>query len=74
MKPKFIISVKDKKTGRDILLPFIVATLSGFADYASRMSSLGFVVLVDSMDEFDSFEDLPEVSNSLNLQNDGEQK
>lgn len=55
---KFIISVKDKNTGRDVIPPYIVNSLVGLGCYSERISSLGFIVLVDSIKEEDTFVEL----------------
>lgn len=60
---KFIISVKEKTTGRDVIPPYIVSSLAGFGYYSERVSSLGFIVLVDSIKEEDKFVDLNTQSN-----------
>lgn len=60
---KFIISVKDKNTGRDVISPYIVNSLDGFGDYSERISSLGLIVIVDSIKEENNFVE-------LKLQND----
>ena len=52
---KFIISVKDKNTGRDVISPYIVNSLDGLGKYSERMSSLGFIVIVDSIKEENDF-------------------
>lgn len=52
---KFIISVKDKNTGRDVISPYIVNSLDGLGDYSERISSLGFIVIVDSIREENDF-------------------
>lgn len=52
---KFIISVKDKNSGRDALPPYIVNSLDGLGHYSERVSSLGFVVIVDSIKEENNF-------------------
>lgn len=48
---KFIISVKDKKTGSDVVPPFIVDSLDVLNLYSDRISSLGLIVVVDSISE-----------------------
>ena len=48
---KFIISVKDKITGRDIIPPYVVNSLDALGDYSKRISSLGLIVIVDSIKE-----------------------
>lgn len=55
---KFIISVKEKNTGRDVVSPYIVNSLDGLGCYSARISSLGFVVIVDSIKEVDNFVEL----------------
>lgn len=52
---KFIISVKEKSTGCDVFPPYIVNSLDGFGSYSERMSSLGFVIIVDSIKEENDF-------------------
>nr|DAM68935.1 MAG TPA: hypothetical protein [Microviridae sp.] len=60
---KFIISVKDKNSGRDVISPYIVNSLDGFGGYFERVSSLGLVVIVDSIEEEDDFVELKTQSN-----------
>lgn len=55
---KFIISVKDKNTGRDAISPYIVNSLDGLGDYSERISPLGLIVIVDSIKEENNFVDL----------------
>nr|DAX28031.1 MAG TPA: hypothetical protein [Microviridae sp.] len=55
---KFIISVKDKQTGRDVISPYVVNSLEGLGHYSERVSSLGFVVIVDSIKEENDFVEL----------------
>lgn len=55
---KFIISVKEKTTGRDVLPPYIVNSLDGLGHYSERVSSLGFIVIVDSIVEENNFVEL----------------
>lgn len=52
---KFIISVKDKNTGRDVIPPYIVNSLDGLGKYSERISSLGLIVIVDSIKEENDF-------------------
>lgn len=52
---KFIISVKSKATGRDVVPPYIVNSLDALGTYSERMSSLGFIVIVDSIKEENDF-------------------
>lgn len=60
---KFIISVKDKTTGRDVISPYIVNSLDGLGNYSERVSSLGFIVIVDSIQEFSNFIELKTQNN-----------
>lgn len=55
---KFIISVKEKTTGRDVIPPYVVNSLEGFGDYAERVSSCGCIVIVDSIQEETDFFEL----------------
>ena len=55
---KFIISVKDKSTGRDVVSPYIVNSLDGLGNYSERISSLGLIVIVDSIKEENNFVEL----------------
>lgn len=52
---KFIISVKEKATGRDVIPPYIVNSLDGLGNYSERISSLGLIVIVDSIKEENNF-------------------
>lgn len=52
---KFIISVKEKTTGRDVISPYIVNSLDGLGNYSERISSLGLIVIVDSIKEENNF-------------------
>jgi len=54
---KFIISVKDKNTGRDVISPYVINSLDGLGVYSERVSSLDFIVVVDSIKEEDHFVD-----------------
>lgn len=55
---KFIISVKEKTTGRDVIPPYIVNSLDGLGNYSERVSPLGLIVIVDSIREENSFVEL----------------
>lgn len=55
---KFIISVKDKNTGRDVISPYIVNSLDGLGTYSEQVSPLGLIVIVDSIKEEDFFVNL----------------
>ena len=60
---KFIISLKDKQTGRDVMPPYIVNSLEGLGSYSERVSPLGLVVIVDSIKEENDFVELkPQVN------------
>lgn len=54
---KFIISVKDKNSGRDVVSPYIVNSLEGLGHYSERVSSMGLIVIVDSIKEENDFID-----------------
>lgn len=55
---KFIISVKEKATGRDVISPYIVVSLDGLGSYSERVSPLGLIVIVDSIKEENDFVEL----------------
>lgn len=55
---KFIISLKEKQTGRDVMPPYIVNSLDGLGNYSERVSPLGLIVIVDSIKEEDNFVEL----------------
>lgn len=52
---KFIISLKDKQTGRDVMPPYIVNSLEGLGSYSERVSPLGLIIIVDSIKEENDF-------------------
>lgn len=52
---KFIISLKEKQTGRDVISPYIVNSLDGLGNYSERVSPMGLIVIVDSIKEEDNF-------------------
>lgn len=55
---KFIISVKEKTTGRDVIPPYIVNSLDGLGNYSERISPFGLIVIVDSIKEENDFVEL----------------
>lgn len=55
---KFIISVKEKNTGRDVISPYIVNSLDGLGVYSERVSPLGLIVIVDAIKEENAFVEL----------------
>lgn len=55
---KFIISLKEKQTGRDVMPPYIVNSLDGLGNYSERVSPLGLIVIVDSIKEENNFVEL----------------
>lgn len=61
---KFIISVKEKITGRDVIPPYIVNSLDGFGNYSERVSPMGVIVVVDSIEEENNFVELKPGSNA----------
>lgn len=60
---KFIISVKEKVTGRDVIPPYVVNSLDGLGYYSERVSSLGLIVIVDSIKEENDFVELKTQTN-----------
>lgn len=55
---KFIISVKEKQSGRDVIPPYVIDSLEGLGHYSERVSSLGLIVIVDSIREEKVFVEL----------------
>lgn len=55
---KFIISVKEKTTGHDVVPPYVVNSLEGLGNYSERVSRLGLIVIVDSIREENDFVEL----------------
>lgn len=55
---KFIISLKEKLTGRDVVAPYIVNSLDGLGAYSERVSPFGLVVVVDPIKEEKNFVEL----------------
>ena len=55
---KFIISVKNKNTGLDVIPPYIINSLDGLGTYSERVSPLGLVIIVDSIKEENNFVEL----------------
>lgn len=55
---KFIISLKNKTTGHDVVPPYIVNSLDGLGNYSERVSPLGLIVVVDSIKEENNFVEL----------------
>ena len=60
---KFIISVKEKTTGRDVIPPYVVNSLDGLGNYSERVSPLGLIVIVDSIKEKNNFVELKTQNN-----------
>lgn len=60
---KFIISLKEKQTGRDVMPPYIVNSLDGLGNYSERVSPLGLIVIVDSIKEENHFVELKSQDN-----------
>lgn len=52
---RFIISIKNKNTGRDVIPPFTINSLEGVGDYAERVASFGCLVIIDSIEEENDF-------------------
>ena len=55
---KFVISVKEKNTGRDVIPPFTIDSLDGVGSYAERVSSYGCIAIIDSIQEETDFFEL----------------
>lgn len=55
---KFIISVKEKTTGRDVIPPYVVNSLEDLGCYSERVSRQGLIVIVDSIREENNFVEL----------------
>lgn len=55
---KFIISIKNKTTGHDVVSPFAIDSLNGIGAYAERVSSCGCIVIIDSIQEETDFFEL----------------
>ena len=55
---RFIISVKDKISGRDVVTPFTTDSLDGIGAYAEGVSSCGCIVIIDSIQEETDFFEL----------------
>lgn len=55
---KFIISLKEKQSGRDVMPPYIVNSLDGLGTYSERVSPLGLIIIVDSIKEENNFVEL----------------
>lgn len=56
---KFIISVKEKCSGRDVIPPYIVNSLDGLGNYSDRLAPMGVIVIVDFIKEENQFVELP---------------
>lgn len=52
---KFIISLKDKQTGCNVIPPYVVNSLEGLGSYSERVSPMGLIVVVDSIKEENNF-------------------
>lgn len=55
---KFIISLKEKQTGRDVISPYVINSLDGLGTYSERVSPLGLIIIVDSIKEENNFVEL----------------
>lgn len=55
---KFVISVKEKNSGRDVVAPYIVNSLSGLGHYSEHLAPMGLIVIVDSIKEENDFVEL----------------
>ena len=52
---KFIISVKEKNSGRDVIPPYVIDSLEDLGHYTERASQMGLIVIVDSIQEETTF-------------------
>ena len=52
---RFIISIKEKTAGRDVISPFTINSLDGIGDYAERVATSGCLVVIDSIKEENDF-------------------
>jgi len=71
---KFIISLKEKQTGRDVMPPYIVNSLDGLGKYSERVSPLGLIVIVDSIKEEDNFVEFKTQADSFELKTQAYEK
>lgn len=55
---KFIISLKEKQTGRDVMPPYVINSLDGLGTFSERISPLGLIIIVDSIKEENNFVEL----------------
>lgn len=55
---KFIISIKEKQTGRDVISPYIINSLDGLGTFSERISPMGLIIVVDSIKEENNFVEL----------------
>ena len=55
---KFVISVKEKISGHDVIPPYVVNSLESLGHYSERVSRLGLIVIVDSIREENDFVEL----------------
>lgn len=60
---KFIISLKEKQTGRDVVPPYVINSLDGLGTYSERISPLGLIIVVDSIREENNFVEFKTQSN-----------
>ena len=52
---KFIISVKEKNTGRDVISPYIINSLDGLGNYSERVSPLGYYSSQQTLEDMENF-------------------
>lgn len=71
---KFIISLKEKQTGRDVMPPYIVNSLDGLGKYSERVSPLGLIVIVDSIKEENNFVELKTQTDDVKLNTQTDEK
>lgn len=71
---KFIISLKEKQTGRDVMPPYIVNSLDGLGKYSERVSPLGLIVIVDSIKEENNFVEFKTQTDDVKLNTQTDEK
>lgn len=54
-KSRFVISIKDKNTGRDVISPFTINSLNGIREYVERVASCSCLVIIDSIKDENDF-------------------
>lgn len=50
MNTSYIISVKEKTSGKDVVSPFVVSSLDNIDSFVAESTSKGLVVIIDKID------------------------